>query len=443
MIPMNDIFDNAYKALEFALKEGADEAEIYCVEGRSISIDIHRDVIDLAKESLISGMGIRAIVKGAVGFSSTNDIKRVKEASILAVKSARVRGSDPEWSGLPEKEKYPAVKGIYDKRIADIDIESCIDLTSELIKGAKSIPAIIPTSGHFVCGNSTKMILNSNDIEIKEDDTIVQASMDVITKDGNLSTGSEFDMSRKLDVDIYSVGEKAASLAYRSQNGIGTQTRDCAVLLEPLAFADILENTIVTSVNADNVQKGRSALIGKIETSIASDQFSMIDDGIFSGGIGTSACDEEGTPSKITPIIKNGILSSYIYDRYAAGKEKRKSTGNAVRASYTSTPSIGIRNLIIEHPSSDIIGETKDGVIVNTVIGAHTANAISGDFSVEARNSFEIRNGEIVSPIKSLMISGNIFDLLRNIDGIGKDVRKVGNLITPTVRVAKMRVVGT
>jgi len=104
---MNDIFDNAYKALEFALKEGADEAEIYCVEGRSISIDIHRDVIDLAKESLISGMGIRAIVKGAVGFSSTNDIKRVKEASILAVKSARVRGSDPEWSGLPEKRNIP------------------------------------------------------------------------------------------------------------------------------------------------------------------------------------------------------------------------------------------------------------------------------------------------------------------------------------------------
>ncbi|MFZ3167164.1 MAG: TldD/PmbA family protein [Candidatus Methanoperedens sp.] len=439
---MNDIFDNAYKALEFAQKEGADEVEIYCVKGRSISIDIHRDVIDLAKESLISGIGIRAIVKGAVGFSSTNDVLRIKEASELSVKSARVRGSDPEWSGLPGKKKLPKVKGIFDKKIADIQIESCIDFTTELINGAKSIQGIVPTSGHFACGNSTKLILNSNGVETQEEDTIVQASIDAITSDLPLSTASEFDMSRKLDMDFYKIGEMASSLALRSQNGISTQTRDCTVLLEPMAIADLLENTIVTSVNADNIQKGRSSLIGKMDTSIASDQLSIIDDGIFSGGFGTSSCDEEGTPSQITPIIKNGILSSFIYDCYAAGKEKRESTGNAVRGSYTSTPSIGIRNLIIEYPSSDIIAETSDGVIVNTVIGAHTANPISGDFSVEARNSFEIKNGQIVSPIKSLMISGNIFDLLKNIDGIGKDIRKVGNVITPTVRVGKMKVVG-
>ena len=180
---MNDIFDSAYKALEFAQKEGADEVEIYCVKGRSISIDIHRDVIDLAKESLISGIGIRAIVKGAVGFSSTNDVFRIKEASLLAVKSARVRGSDPEWSGLPGKKKLPEVKGIFDEKIADIQIESCIDFTSQLISGAKSIPTIVPTSGHFVCGNSTKLILNSNGVEVEEEDTIVQASIDVITND--------------------------------------------------------------------------------------------------------------------------------------------------------------------------------------------------------------------------------------------------------------------
>jgi len=238
---MNDIFDNAYKALEFAKKEGADEVEVYCMKGKSISIDIHRDVIDLAKESLISGIGIRAIVKGAVGFSSTNDVDRIKEASILAVRSARVRGSDPQWPGLPKKRKQPVVKGIFDKKIADIEIESCIDYSSELINGAKSIPTIVPTSGHFVCGNSTKFILNSNGIEIQEEDTIVSASMDVITKDAPLSTASEFDMSRKLDVDFYQLGEKASSLALRSHHGITTKTRDCTVLLEPMQLQIFLK----------------------------------------------------------------------------------------------------------------------------------------------------------------------------------------------------------
>lgn len=439
---MNDIFKLAHRALSFTTKAGADEAEIFCVKGRSISIDVHRDVIDLAKESRASGIGIRAIVNGAVGFSSSNDVERIEEACILAVKSAKVRGSDPMWSGLPQKKKPAHVTGIFDKKLTNIEIDSCIDFTSEMIKGAKSNHSVEPTSGHFSCGCATKLVLNSNGVEIEEKETSIQASIDTATKDAPISTASEFDMSRKLDIDFYKIGERASLLASRSQNGISTQTRDTVVLLEPLAFADILENTLVTSLNADNVQKGRSALIGKLDTVVAADELSIIDDGTLAAGLGTSSCDDEGTPSKKTEVVKNGVLSSFLYDCYTAGKEKRESTGNAVRSSYTSTPSVGIRNMIIEHPSFDVIGETKDGVIVNTVIGAHTANPISGDFSVEARNSFLVKDGEITSPIKSMMISGNIFELLRNIDGIGKDVRKVGNVITPTVRISKMRIIG-
>lgn len=446
---MTDIFDLAYKALELTKKAGADEAEVFCVKGRSITIDVRKDELDLAKESLASGMGIRAIVKGAVGFSSTNDAGRINEACVLAVKSARVRGFDPLWSGLPEKKKPSRVRDIYDKKIERLEIEPCIDYASEMIEGAKSISSVSPTSGHFLCASSESLILNSNGVESEEEDTVVEASMDAITPAPS-STASEFDISRKLDIDFFRIGEKASLLALRSKNGVSVETRDCAVLLEPLAFADILENTLEGSLNADNVQKGRSALIGKIGTEIAAGELSIIDDGTLAGGIGTSSRDDEGTPSKRNEVIKNGVLSSFLYDCYTAGKEKkestanavRESTGNAVRASYTSTPVVGIRNLIIEHPSFDVVGETEDGVIVHSVIGAHTANPISGDFSVEARNSFLIKNGEITSPIKSMMLSGNIFELLTNIDGIGKDVRKVGNVVTPTVRVAKMRVVG-
>ena len=439
---MTEIFDMAYKALDLAKRAGADEAEIFCVKGRSITIDVHRDKIDLAKESLLSGIGIRAIVNGAVGFSSTNDPERVEEASRLAVKSAKVRNNDPEWSGLPEKKKLPRVLEVFDRRIEDIEIESCIDYAVDMINGAKSITPVVPTSGHFVCASSTNLIINSHGVEVNEKDTVIEASIDTIAKGADISTASEFDISRKMDIDFHEIGKRAASLALRSQNGISTEARDTVVILESPAFADILENTLIASLNADNVQKARSSLIGKIGSRIAADELSIIDDGTFPGGIGTAVSDDEGTPSKRNEIIKHGVLSSYLYDCYTAGKEKRQSTGNAVRSSYTSTPSIGIRNLIIEHPSFDIIADTRDGVIVNTVIGAHTANPISGDFSVEARNSFLVKNGEISSPIKSMMISGNIFDLLRNVDGVGKDVRKVGGVITPTVRVSKMRIVG-
>ena len=439
---MNDIFDLARKALELTKKAGADEAEIYCAKGRSVSVDIQRDTIDLAKESIVSGIGIRAIKNGAVGFSSTNDPARVDEASVLAVKSASVRKADPEWTGLPEKKKPASVSGIFDRKIADIGIEECIDYTMEMISGATSIQTVVPTSGHFSSASFTNLILNSSGVEIEESQTMVQVSVDDITKDTPLATGSEFDMSHNLDIDFYKIGEKAAQLAKGSQNGISAQTCDTAVLLEPMAFADILESTLVASINSDNVQKGRSALIGKLGNKIASDELSIIDDGTLTGGIATASSDDEGTPSQRTEVIQNGILSSFLYDSYTAGKEKRESTGNGVRSGFTSTPSVSISNLVIDHPSFDVVAETADGVIVNSVIGAHTANPISGDFSVEARNSFLIKNGEITSPIKSMMISGNIFELLQNIDGIGKDVRKVGGVVTPTVRISKMRIIG-
>ncbi|MFU8767611.1 MAG: TldD/PmbA family protein [Candidatus Methanoperedens sp.] len=439
---MNDIFEIARTALKLTRKAGADEAEIYCVKGRSVSVDIQRDTIDLAKESIVSGIGIRAIKNGAVGFSSTNDPERVGEASVLAVSSASVRKADPQWTGLPVKKEPARVNGVFDSKIADTGIEECIDYTMEMISGALSIPSVVPTSGHLSSSSFTYLIINSNGVEIEDSQTMVHASMDNITKEAPLATGSEFDMSHSLDIDFYRIGEKAARLALGSQNGISTQTRDTFVLLEPMAFADILESTLAASINSDNVQKGRSALIGKTGSKIASEELSIIDDGTLPGGIATASSDDEGTPSQRTEVIKNGILLSFLYDSYTAGKEKRESTGNGVRSSFMSTPYTGLRNLVIEHPSFDVVAETADGVIVNSVIGAHTANPISGDFSVEARNSFIIKNGEITSPIKSMMISGNIFEVLQNIDGIGKDVRKIGNIVTPAVRISKMRIIG-
>lgn len=439
---MTDIFEIARKSLGYAKKAGADETEIYCIRGRSVMIDVQKDEIDLAKESLISGIGIRAIVKGAVGFSSTNDPSRAEEACILAVKSARVRKGDPEWSGLPDKKKPPAVRDVLDRRLVNIDIESCIEHTARMIEGAKSVPSVSPTSGNFMSMTSTTLILNSNGVEVTEDDTFLNASIDTATKGAEMSTASEFDISRMLDVDFYKIGKDAALLANRSQNGVRAVTGDIPVLLEPMAFSDILENTFLTSLNSDNVQKGRSALIGKMGSLIADEKLSLIDDGTLSGGMGTASTDDEGTPSRKNELVMNGTLTSFIYDCYTAGKEKRESTGNAVRGSFTSTPSISVRNLIVDYPRSDITGEIRDGVIVNSVIGAHTANPISGDFSVEARNSFLIKDGEIGSPIKSMMISGNIFELLKNIDGAGTDIRRVSNVITPTIRVSKMKVIG-
>ncbi len=145
-------------------------------------------------------------------------------------------------------------------------------------------------------------------------------------------------------------------------------------------------------------------------------------------------------PSQRNVLAKEGLLQGFLYDSYTAGKAGTASTGNAVRSGYSDVPRVGVRNLIVSSKEAfDLPKETR-GILVNSFIGAHTANPISGDFSVEAKNAFYV-SGEAAKPIGSMMLAGNIFHLLKDID-VGTDVRAVGAVVTPSVKV-RMKVVSS
>ncbi|WP_406658335.1 TldD/PmbA family protein [Methanolobus sp. ZRKC2] len=436
------MYELAKKGLKSATDFGADEAEIFIMEDYQTSVDIRKDEIEGAKENISQGLGIRAIVNGAVGFASTNIISRIEDAAKSAVSSAKVRHSDPDWKSLPSDGEYPLVSGIRDPELEQMELDDCISHTAQMIEGARSVKDIVVTSGNFSRSFGKRLIMNTNGVEIEESATGISGFTDVITAGDSIATAYDFAISRKNDIDFLNIGKNAAELADNSKNSISIEPQKTSVILHPFAFSDLIGNAFMPSIDADNVQKGRSNLIGRIGENIATEKLSIIDDGLLEGGIETGRSDDEGVPSQKTTIIENGVFKSYLYDSYTAGKDNVKSTGNASRSSYFSTPSVGPRNFIIDYPGTDIIGETDEGVMVNTVIGAHTANSISGDFSVEARNAFTIKDGKIDKPIKSLMISGNIFDMLTKMNGAGKDIRKVGGTVTPSIRIESMSVVG-
>jgi PmbA protein len=436
------VYELAKKALKMAEKAGAEEAEIYYAANRSTGVNFKKDALENAKDRFSEGMGIRAIVNGAVGFSSTNSAAEIENAVKIAVAEARVRGNDPDWVSLPSNGKYPDVAGIFDKKVEALELEECINYAVELVEGTKEIPGTLPTSGGFTRSKSKRLILNTNGIEIEEESTAVSGFVDVITVNGDTSTAYDFAVSRSLDIDFFALGKNASDLAVKSRGGIKIEPQKTDVIFHPFAFSDILEEALAPSIDADNVQKGRSGLIDKLGEEIAVSDLCIYDDGLVEAGIETSASDDEGVPSQHTTVIENGVLKTYLYDSYTAGKAGVKSTGNGSRSSYTSPPSVGLRNFVIDLPQEDIIANTSSGIFVNTIIGAHTANSISGDFSVEARNAFTIKDGALDKPVKSLMISGNAFELLKNITGAGFDVRKVGGIITPSIRVSGMSVIG-
>ena len=435
------LLDCGHKLLSLALKGGAEQAEVYGMMGRSVDIDLRRDAVELASESFHRGLGLRAVVAGGVGFSSTSDMSLLPFVAKSAVLSAKARGGDESWRSLPLPEKVVRPEGIFDLRLERIGPEECIDIAKSLLSGCRTVKGAKPVAGGVaaVCGSG--FVINSLGIELQETATLMQASIETIAKAADVATGSEFYCARCYRSSLEDVGRAAAEMACSSLGGCRAESGTFDVLIRPMAVAELLEQTLLPALASDNVQKGRSSLRGRVGEKISAESLMIADDGLLSGGMDSSAFDGEGVPSKRTVLIEEGILKGYLYDSYTAGKEGIGSTGNAVRSGYSDVPRVGYRNIIISSSDArDLLAETK-GLVVNGLIGAHTANPISGDFSVEARNAFLIAPGEEARPIRSLMLAGNFFELLKDIE-IGKDVRAVGSIVTPTVKV-RMKVVGS
>jgi PmbA protein len=431
----------ADQLLNLAKKEGAEEAEVFGILGSSVNVDLRKNLVELASESFHRGLGLRAVVKGAVGFSSTSDMNLLASAARSAVRSAYARGLDESWRSLPLPERVFRPEGVFDARLEGIGPEECLDLAASLLQGCAEVQGAEPVTGGVACVSGTSFVLNTHGIELQETSTLMHASLETIARGADVATGSEFQNSRTLLTSLDEVGNAAAEMARSSLGGVKAESGTFEVLLKPLAFAELLEGTLLSSLYADSVQKGRSSLKGKVGEQVSSESLLIVDDGLLSGGMDSSAFDGEGVPSRKNILIEDGILKRFLYDSYTAGKDGVKSTGNAVRSGYSDVPRVGIRNLVIGSARArDLLAETK-GYLVNGLIGAHTANPISGDFSVEARNSFWIAPGEEAKPIRSLMLAGNIFDLLRDIE-VGTDLRMVGAMVTPTVKV-RMKVVGS
>lgn len=259
-------------------------------------------------------------------------------------------------------------------------------------------------------------------------------------KDGDLATAYDSVSSCLYDLDGIKLAEDLCDLAKSSLGGDHIETSDKDVVLDYHAVTGLL-STFMSGFSADNVQRGRSRLADKIGEKIVSEGLSIYDDGTVDGGLNSGVTDDEGTASRRTALVEDGVLKGYLYDIYTANKDGVKSTSNGFRGSYAGTPSVSGSNIIFDFKDRVAEDEIRDAFLVTDVLGAHTANPITGDFSVEASNSFIIDNGER-KPIKKAMISGNIYDLLGDAVAVGDETKQRGSFIIPKLLLHDVRVVG-
>ncbi len=144
----------------------------------------------------------------------------------------------------------------------------------------------------------------------------------------------------------------------------------------------------------------------------------------------------EGTPRRRNEIVKDGVLNCFLYDLDTAAKAMTESTGNG--------PGCGPSNILVSPGDTtfeEMVKNTKEGVIVHSVLGLGQGNIINGDFSVNISLGFKVENGEIVGRAKNVMLSGNAYDALNKVESIGSETEWVGSQCVPAVKVAELSVV--
>ena len=441
----------AKKAVSLAQRKGVDEAEAFVYQGLTTSVSIERGQINKSSRIVDRGLGIRAIVNKATGFSYTNMLENedvIEETVIKALNSAKASRPDKDWHGLPTKKTFSPVEGTYDRKIVELDSEDLVNTASTMLDAAEKMDRhAFPIEGEAAASYLCKAVANSNGVEGFDHGTIIECSLATIAKGKGEVTPAcfEFNIERKYDMNPEWVGKEAARLAVSVLKAKRAETKDISVIFTQFALQQLLHFTLINAVKADYVQRNQSAFKGKIGKKVASEIVTVYDDGLFNGGLRTWKFDGEGTPQQKTPIIEKGVLSNFIYDNYTAMKEGKESTGNASRAGYLSTPNVAATNFRImpgNKSKEDLISGLKEGLLVYFLQGAHSSNPASGEFSVVATPAWKIENGEIVHATKGAMLAGNIFQVLTNVSGLANNERKIGQLVAPWVLVENVKVVG-
>lgn len=423
-----------------ALENKCDAYEIYIDESKLIQLDTLKEELNFAKEEIDMGVGIRVLKDQKQGFAFTSNMDKLVETAQKAVDNSKLTKVDDNYS-FAEVEKVNEVKKVYDDKFNDLSLDESVEFLKSTISQALDSGCEVTGSG-FSASEGRSLIVNSNGVSIEDNGTGFGLGLSVtIQKDGEIASAYNSQSSRFFDLDGEKLASEVCDLAKSSLNTKPVETNDYDVVLDYYAAVGLLQ-TFIGAFNGENVLRGRSILKDKLGEEIASPALSIIDNPLLEKGMGTAKCDGEGSVSRETALIKDGKLNSFIYDIYNANKAGVETTSNGLRGSYLTTPMIAPTNLEFKFGEMRELSEIDKGVLTTSVLGAHTANPISGDFSVEANNAFKIENGEMGDPIKKAMISGNIFEIMKSVEGLDSEIKQYGSYIIPKLLVHDLRVVG-
>ena len=432
--------DDAHKLIRISEKLGGQATEVFMIKAIGSDFSIEKDTVKFASSSTEYGLGIRVIKNKRLGFGYCTSLDHAEAAIKNALSTTKLR-NEIDFDFITKTE-HQEMSAIFDKSIIELTVEDGLDFSHQLISSTKDLDSRISIIGGGVgFGGGTVALVTSNDIELIYSSTGIFGGVSTLLRDKTVSTGFEYSHSRKNDLDYLSIGKIAAELALNGQNPQPVEPGNYPILFTPHAIAELFEFTIIPALYGEQANKGETFYSDKLDSPVTTSEISFIDHGRLSNGVNTAPWDDEGSATQKNTLVEKGILKKYLYDRFSALEAKEVTTGNAMRAeglgggrSFRASPKTKAQNFMVDGPRKPVeklISEMKSGLIVHELLGAHTANQASGDFSVNTPTLFKIEDGSISEAGKQVMISGNMAQLMEHILGIGDDFKKLSGGLTP------------
>lgn len=424
-----------------------DAFEIFGLAENSLVIESKQQMVESFFRSVSRGIAIRAVRDGRVGFTSATDISltAIGQAVKRVIESLdEVAPSDVVFFPALQKGESGLVeqKG---RAVSEISDNEKICVAMLLESTAVATDSRIARVGHARYEEIVRFltVVNSNGIHVAANRSLFSCGLKAIARSGNETQGA-YDCSfspRFEDLPIEDTAKRASRRAIDKLGGKSIASGEMPIIFAPRAAATLLK-LIAPSFFADNAHKGKSAIAAKRGERIYRPEISIIDDGLLPDAYGSFPFDGEGIPRRRTVLVRNGVVEGWLYDASRAAKDGVFSTGNCLRNSLCHLPAIGVGNCFLKGGESDapeLFRSVGKGLFITDLIGLHTANHISGDFSLGAEGGV-IEGGEVSSPVRGVTVAGNIHELFAHAAGLANDVTFFGEYGAPTVLVEELSV---
>ena len=418
------------RVLHKAVSTGADYAEIYAENTVNHNISMIASKVDSVKDTVIAGAAVRVFKGLRSVMASTVD---TSESGLLACaeKAAEALGQGSAQIDIVLKERI--FGDIHPVKICPVSAsnkEKVAILKDGYFAAKEYDDCITQVSGTLADVDHNILIANTEGLYTQDRQIRTRMSISVVADKGEGSQTGSFNPGRRMGLEMFdtidpkSVGIKAAKQAVTMAGASYCPAGVMPVAIENGFGGVIFHEACGHGLEASSVAYGQSVFAGKLGQQIANPKVTAIDDGTIPGAWGSINIDDEGTPAQRNVLIENGILKTYMIDKFNGRRMGMASTGNSRRQSYSFTPTSRMTNTYIaagQDKNEDIISSIEYGLYAASM-GGGSVNPVTGEFNFSVNEGYMIRNGKICEPVRGAALVGKGSEVIQNIDMVGTDV---------------------